>query len=222
MMVDQAAFLALWASRIPLLNGLGSTILAAAVSLLLGVVIGGIAAIGSAFGHRLLRLAIGVYVYLLRGLPLLVTILFAYFGVGTLWPALPAFWLTILVMALFAGAQMTEVFRGGIQAIPPAQLEAAKAIGLPFSSRMLTIVVPLTLRRAIPSITNIAIEIVKSSTLISVLGASDLFLAGQQVAARTLFIPETYLFLWGAYLLVCLVVALLGRWLEYRFAYIVF
>lgn len=221
-MSDHSALLALWNSRFALLNGLGETCLAACLSVGLGIAIGALAAVTAVFGSQVLRTAISLYIYLLRGLPLLVIILFAYFGVGALWPALPAFALTVAVMALFAGAQFAEILRGAIQAIPHSQFEAAKAIGLTFPARIVLIVLPLALRRAIPSATNIAIEIIKSTTLISVLGVSDLFLAGQQVAIRTLYIPETYLLLWLTYVVLCLVTAVLGSRLEQRFAHISF
>lgn len=221
-MPEHSALLALWNSRFALLTGLGETCLAACLSAGLGLAIGGFAAVSAVFGSQILRIVISLYIYVLRGLPLLVTILFAYFGVGALWPALPAFALTVAVMALFAGAQFAEVFRGAIQAIPHAHLEAAKAIGLTFPARIILVILPLALRRAIPSATNIAIEIIKSTTLISVLGVSDLFLAGQQVATRTLYIPETYLLLWLTYLVLCLVTAVLGNRLEQKYAYISF
>lgn len=220
--MEDSALSALWASRLALLDGFLGTMSASAISLMFGIVVGGIAAIGLVWGPMTVVITVNAFVYVLRGLPLLVTILFAYFGIGALWPSLSAFWTSIFAMSLFAGAQLAEVFRGAIQAISPAQIEAAKSIGLPFWARLRFVILPLALRRAIPSATNIAIDLLKSSTLISALGARDLFLAGQQVAMRTLFIPETYLFLWAAYLLVCFIVALLGQWLEQRFAYIIF
>jgi polar amino acid transport system permease protein len=217
-----SALAAIWASRFALLNGLATTIETSAAAIVIGLLVGGLAALGGVFASPTVQLPVRVYVYLLRGVPLLVTILFTYFGAGAFWPSLPAAAAATMAMGLFAGAQMAEIFRGAILAIPSVQFDAAKAIGLAFGDRIRSVVAPLALRRAIPSLTNIAIEVVKASTLVSALGTPDLFLAGQQVAARTLLIPETYATLWAVYLCLCLLISLAGRWLESRFEYIAY
>lgn len=209
----------LWSSRWALLRGLVATLEITGPVILIGLFVGAICALVAVFGSRPLARLVDLYVYLLRGLPLLVTILFTYFGAGALWPSLPPIVVATLAMGLFAGAQMTEIFRGGIRAIPPVQLDAARAIGLTFLQRTGSVIAPLVLRPAVPSLTNVAIEMTKASTLVSALGIGDLFLSGQQVAARTLDIPETYLLMWAIYLLICLVISGLGQWIERRVSY---
>jgi polar amino acid transport system permease protein len=213
---------AIWASRFALLNGLAATVAISAASILVGLFLGGGAALAAVFAGPPIKFLVRVYIYVLRGVPLLVTILFTYFGVGAFWPSLPAAVAATMAMGLFAGAQVAEILRGAILAIPAVQFDSAKAIGLGFAGRIRSVVAPLAMRRALTSLANIAVEMIKASTLVSALGTTDLFLAGQQVAARTLFIPETYAVLWAVYVCLCLVISLAARWVERRFEYIAF
>jgi polar amino acid transport system permease protein len=221
-MAGDSIFVDLWQSRLAILHGLDLTITISTASVLLGLLIGGVFATTAVFGPGILRALVTTYVFVLRGTPLLVTILFIYFGLAVAWRALPATWAATLSLGLFAGAYMTEIFRGAIQSIPRAQLDAAKAIGLPFLSRIFLVVVPLAIRRALPSATNIVVEIVKASTLVSALGIGDLFLTGQQLAMRTLRIPEVYLFLWLAYFAIDAALTHLSRRFEERYRHVVF
>lgn len=212
----------LWQSRLALLQGLEVTLGIAAAAILLGAAIGVVLALVAVFAPRPFRLLVAAYVYVLRGTPLLVTLFFIYFGLAVAWRALPAGGAATLALSLFAGAYMTEIFRGAIQAIPHAQLDAAKAIGLPFLSRVRRVIAPLAIRRAIPSLTNVSVEMVKASALVSALGIGDLLLSGQQIAMRTLLIPETYLFLWLVYFLINAGLTTLGRRCEEHYRHVVF
>lgn len=212
----------LWAGRHAVLAGLEVTGLMAGGGLALGLGIAAPLAVAGVFGPRLLRLAVGLYVFVLRGTPLLVTLLFLFFGLGAVWQALPAMLAAALAMGLYAGAHLTEIFRGAIQSIPAAQIDAAKAVGLPFCARLTAVVAPLSLPRALPSVTNVAADMVKASTLVSALGVGDLLMTGQDMAMRTLLIPQVYITLWAAYLAINLGLGAVGRWLEGRFRHVVY
>ena len=109
-----------------------------------------------------------------------------------------------------------------MQSIPRPLHEAARAIGLPFLSRLRHVVLPLALRRAIPSLTNVAVDMVKGSTLVAALGVGDLLQAVQQTAMRSLLIPEFYLGAWATYVAINLGITALGRRCEARFGHVSF
>jgi polar amino acid transport system permease protein len=213
---------ALWSASGALLGGLEVTLLTASASLALGLVIAAPLAALAVFGPRLLAVPVAAYVFLLRGTPLLVTILFLYFAVAALGRPLPAAVAATLAMGLFAGAYLTEILRGALRSIPRPQIEAAKAIGLTFIQRLRDVMAPLALRRAMPSVANVAVEMVKGSTLVSALGVADLLATGQQIAMRTLLIGEVYLALWAIYLSLNLGVTALARWCEARYRHVVY
>jgi len=212
----------LWMSRAALLDALSVTCSVALGGIAIGLVVGLFAALAAVFGPAWLRWSVGIFVYAARGVPALVTIFFVYYGVGVIWRALPAQSAGTLALGLYAAAQMTEIFRGALQSLPRGQIEAAKAIGLTFWLRIVDVVAPLSVRRALPSLVNTAVDLVKASTLVSALGAGDLLLTGQQIAARTFLIPEVYLTLWIFYLSINTTLTVLGRWLEDRFRNVIY
>lgn len=212
----------LWSARWALLSGVGITFTAALAGFAIGLAIGILGALGAIFGPRWLARTVAVYVYVVRGVPLLVTIFFVYFGVGALFRALPAEAAGVLALGLYAGAQLTEILRGALQAVPHGQIDAAKAIGLPFVDRFLDVMAPLSIRRALPSMVNTGIDLIKASTLLSALGVGELLLTGQQIAMRTLLVPQVYLALWLFYLAINTSLTVLGRSLEARYRHVVY
>jgi polar amino acid transport system permease protein len=205
-----------------LLAGMSMTVLLATGGLAFGLVLGVCLAVIGVYGPRPVRLTVSGYVFVLRGVPLLVTLLFVFFGMGRVWKTLPAEGAAILAMGLFAAAYVTEVLRGALQSITATQIDAARAIGLTFPARLLYVVLPLALRRAVPSLTNVAVDMVKSSTLVAALGISDLLQTGQQIAMRSLLIPEFYLAMWATYVAINLGISWFGRWCEARFRHAAF
>jgi polar amino acid transport system permease protein len=212
----------LWIARFAILGGLETTCAVAAAAMAIGLAVALPAALAAAFAPAWLRRLVDLYVVVLRGTPLLVTILFLYFGVGRVWTALPAELAAIVACGLFAGAALTEILRGALRSIPAAQIDAAKAIGLTFGARVSAVILPLAMRRALPSVLNIAVDMVKASTLVSALGVGDLLLSGQQVAMRTVLIAETYVALWIMYLAINTGLTLVGHLIERRFRHVVY
>lgn len=202
--------------------GIAMTVLLAAGGLSIGLTLGTVLAVVATYGPRFAQAAVAAYVFVLRGVPLLVTMLFVFFGLGRVWTALPADLAATLAMGLFSGAYVAEALRGALQSITRAQIDAARAIGLPFLSRLRHVVLPLALRRAIPSLTNIAVDMVKATTLVAALGVSDLLQTGQQIARRSLLIPEFYVAMWATYLAINLAIMAIGRWCESRFSHVAF
>ena len=185
-------------------------------SLIAGLVLG----VGIVYGPRWLYWPIRIYSDFLRGIPLLVLIFFIYYGLPLFGLNFSNFASVVVALAAFEAAHIIEVVRGAIQSIPRGQNEAAKAIGLRFTQRLLYVIAPQAVRRFLPPWINAVVDTVKGSALVSLVGIVDLTLAIQQVIGRT-YIPMP-LYILGAimYFVINYVLSSASRLLEARFAYI--
>jgi len=160
------------------------------------------------------RLFYRLYVYVIRGTPLLVLAMLIFY-------ALPAFDLhtgpylaAVLVLAIYVGALFAEVFRGGVLAIPRPQWESAKSLGLPPVAVLRKVIVPLVLRYTLPSYVNVCVMAIKATSVLSVISVWELTLAAREIIERTLAV-FTILGTAGAlYFVMCLGVDRAGRRLE--------
>jgi len=121
------------------------------------------------------------YVTVMRGVPLLVTLLFIYYGLPSAGILLEAKTVAILALALTNGAYVTEIVRGGIESIDRGQMRAARSLGMSTALAMRRIVLPQALRRVLPPITNEAITLLKNTSLVSVIAIPDLLRAGTDI-----------------------------------------
>ena len=125
----------------------------------------------------------------------------------------------VLVLAFFSGAYMAEIFRGGLDAIPAAQLDSARAIGLTPAQSFRLVVLPQAVRIVLPAIAGQLVSLVKDSSLLSVIAISEFTLAAQEVNSFTFSTLESYVPLALGYLLLTLPLSGLSRLLERRFRY---
>jgi polar amino acid transport system permease protein len=209
----------LWQARFVLLQAAAVTIEIAFGALILGLVFGFLGALCLTYGPFWIRVVVKSLVVFTRGIPPLIALFFIFYGGGLLVSGMTARTAGILALSIFATAQIAETFRGALQSIPQGQLDAAKAIGLPFPLRLLDVVLPLAFRRALPSLVNTGIEMVKASTLVAAIGGGELLLTGQEIAARSFHILQIYLLFWAFYLAINFMLSALGRWLEERLRY---
>lgn len=140
------------------------------------------------------------YIDALRGIPMLLTLLLIYGGLGTLqaegtipqWLGLPeffgyptAFWYGIMALTLTYGAYMAEVYRAGIEAVPRGQMEAARSLGMSHGQSMRYIIVPQAVRKVIPPLLNDFIALMKDTSLISVISMPEVVHVGQDIYSTT-------------------------------------
>ena len=202
--------------------GIGLTILLAAGGLSIGLVLGAVLAVVGVYGPGSTRAAVGAYVFVVRGVPLLVTLLFVFFGLGRVWRALPAEAAAILAMGLFSGAYIAEILRGALQSITRAQLDAARAIGLPVP------VAPAPRRAAAGPAArhSLAHQHRRRHGQGDDTGRGPRrqrpAAGGQQIAMRSLLIPEFYLGMWASYVAINLAITAIGRRWEARFHHVAF
>ena len=167
-----------------LVRGVWMTAALAAVALLFGLPIGLALALARVQRTRLLSVPAGVYVEVVRGTPLLVQILFIYFVLPAFGINLPAFTSGIIALTLNAAAYLAEIFRAGIESIEAGQMEAARSLGMTYAQAMRRIILPQTFRRVLPPLTNEGIALLKDSSLVSVIGLTELARTGQELASR--------------------------------------
>jgi polar amino acid transport system permease protein len=210
----------LWIARFALLNGLAFTVELSVVVIVIGTLIGMAGGIVLNYAAWPLRLLVRAYVDVMRGIPVLVLILASFYGLSLLGVDIQAFAAGIVALAGFCGAHMSETIRGAIESIPEAQSDAAKAIGLRPAQRLRHVILPQAIRRILPPWVNTAVEMVKASTLLSVIGVVELLLATQQVIARTYMVIPFYLTAGVIYLILNFSISRLGALLERRFAYL--
>lgn len=166
------------------LKGVWWTAKLAFLSLLFGLPIGLIFALMRVQSSRLLAAPAAVYVEIMRGTPLLVQILFIYFVLPSFGISIPAFWSGVIALTLNSAAYISEIFRAGILSIDAGQMEAARSLGMTYSQAMKRIILPQTFRRVVPPLTNEAIALLKDSSLVTIIGITELTRTGQEAASR--------------------------------------
>ena len=200
-----------WAYRQKFVSGWLTTV---AMSLF-----GLITAVGLRSRWTLVEAAARVYVELIRGTPLLVQLLIGFYVVANAVGLENRYVVGALVLALFSGAYMAEIFRGGLAAIPAGQRDAARAIGLTPWQSMRLVILPQAIRLVLPAVAGQLVSLIKDSSLLSVIAVSEFTLAAQEVNSFTYSTLESYLPLAAGYLLLTLPLSALSRWLERHFAY---
>lgn len=202
-----------------LMIGLKVTFQVSLLVLLIGTMIGTGGGITLLYAPAPLRWLVRLYVDIIRGIPLLVLLFAAFYGLPALGWQVSALTAGVIALSAFCGAHVSEVMRGGISSIPKGQTDAGKAIGLTFLQRLLYVIFPQALSRILPPWVNTATEMVKASSLISLLSVVDLMLSVQQIVGRT---RETLLFYAVAaflYFIINYTISTVGLIIEEHYSY---
>jgi polar amino acid transport system permease protein len=208
-------FAPIWRNFDHLLVGLLRGLSMAAISLVIGSLIGLLCAYARLSPNRLLRVPIALYVEFIRNAPLLLLVFFVYFG-------LPAIGITVfdkeqsfvLTLSAYAGAYLTEVFRAGLASIPSRYSEAAKAIGLRPLQRQRYVVLPVMFRIVLPSLTNNFISLFKDTSLAAAIAVQELTYYAREINTNSFRVIETWSVAGGLYLASCYLIAFMLRRLE--------
>ena len=203
-----------------LLSGLKITMIMAVSSIALAFVLGVILGLFSISRSKTLRAVSTTYIYIIRGIPLMILGLFLYFGVsaiiGIRFDPLIA---SIIVLTINASAYMAEIFRAGIQAIDVGQMEAARSLGLSYLKTMKKVVLPQAIKIMIPAFLNQFITTLKDTSILSVISVRELTLNGQIIIARNYLPFEVYSYVALMYLVIITALSLLSKGLERRLSY---
>ncbi|WP_110649698.1 amino acid ABC transporter permease [Salinicola peritrichatus] len=188
-----------------LLKGLPYTLLISFGGLAIGFVIGLVFGLMRIAPSRWLRLPAVFYIEVFRGTPVLVQVLFIFYGLPTvLGGPINALTAGIAAIALNAGAYISEIVRGGVQSIERGQREAGLSLGLSSTQTFQYIVWPQALRRMIPALGNQGIVSIKDTSLFSVIGVGELVRQGQVYIANTFTALEVYFMIALLYLVITL------------------
>lgn len=161
------------------------------ISLALALVIGLIFALMKVSGIKALSVIYSGYVGIIRGTPLIVQIMWLYFGI-THFVVLSAFWAGTIALAIHSGAYIAEIFRGCIQSVDRGQMEAAQSLGMKRGLAMRRIILPQAFKRAIPPMGNQFIIGLKDSSLVAFIGITEIFSLSMDNAAVTFKQLEFY------------------------------
>lgn len=228
-----------WRMTLFLLDGLAVTVGVTLIAFALILLIGLLGGLGRISPNAALRSLAALYVDIVRGIPLLVQLLFLYYAFPQLlhqagaalaarfptwtWAQALAtlqfspFWAAVMGLSFCYGAYMTEVFRAGFEAIPRGQMEAALALGMSRAQALRVIILPQAMRMALPPIGNDFISLLKDSSLVSVVAVADLTRRGREFISAAFIPVEGWTLVALLYLLLTLLVSRLVSGVERRF-----
>lgn len=204
-----------------LLYGAWLTIKISFISLIISLPIGIIFGLGRLSKNRVIRFIAGAYVEIMRGVPLLVLLMWIFFGLSavldaTLGIELNTYAASIIGLSTFAGAFLAEIFRSGVQAVPKGQMEAARASGMTHTQAMIHVILPQAIRRILPPTASQFIMLIKDSSLISVIGGVDLMLKAKNIVASSFAALEIYTAVAVIYFIMTFALSLIIRYFEKR------
>jgi polar amino acid transport system permease protein len=211
-----------------ILKGIGITALVTSVSYVLMLILGMFGGLGRLSKNTIILGISSLYVELVRGIPLLVQLIWWYFvfpaivqrlGSAIGFAPLENFRANPIFMAIFGltfcyGAYMTEIFRAGIQSIPKGQMEAARSLGMSYMQAMRHVILPQAVRVILPPVGNEFVSMLKDSSLVSVVAVADITRRGQEYMATHFNPIETWTMVALIYLIMTLISARIVSWVE--------
>lgn len=199
-------------------GGLVGTLLLASISLLIALPCSVAMAMARNSHSRILRGGVTSIVWLMRGTPLLMVVFWSNYLVPLVlgWPVGP-FWVMFVALVVYESAYLSEVVRAGINALPRGQSEAARALGLPESVTMFTIILPQALYNSFPALLTQFVSIIKETSLGFVIGVHEFTYSAAVINANLLVRPvEVFSILALTYFIICFSFASAARWVERR------
>ena len=204
------------------LTGLENTALIAIIGLAIGIVIGTLIAIAAVtpkykVAPRIFDGIGKVYVGFFRGTPMVVQLLLTYYVfLPLIGLKVDSLTVCIIVFGMNSGAYVSEIMRSGIQSVDGGQLEAARAVGLPYGTSMMKVVIPQAIKNILPTLGNEFITLIKETSVVSFVGALDLYTAFSYIGSNNYEFMVPYLVMAVMYLALILIVTFMVRLLERR------
>ncbi|WP_427917171.1 amino acid ABC transporter permease [Streptomyces sp. cg40] len=205
----------IWSNRELYVSGLWATVLLSIAAIATGTLLGLlVAAVRTSRIPVLAQLARG-YLEVFRGTPLLIQMLFLYFGAAYLGlVGITVFGAALLALTLYQGAYIAEIFRAGIEAVPRGQWEAARVLGLPRIQTFFSVVLPQTRAIVLPPLVGQYLSLIKDTSIAVVIGYVELVRQGQAVIDRVGAPGTSYLAVAVLYFVICYPLSLLVRHME--------
>jgi polar amino acid transport system permease protein len=197
-----------------LLNGLSWTVFLSLVGFVAGGILGFAIALARISDNAVVRYVAQVYVNLIQGTPLLVLMFVLYFGLPIVGLEMPPLAAACIAMTLFSAAYLGEIWRGCLESVPRTQWEAADCLALARWERMLLVILPQALRIATPPTVGFMVQIVKNTSIASVIGMAEMTYIGKLINNATFQPFRTYLVIAALYFALCYPLSWLSRRLE--------
>jgi polar amino acid transport system permease protein len=198
-----------------LVSGMGVTIYISVISIIISMLLGFIVAIPSLAKNKFLTYINIGYVEIVRAIPLLVLILWIYYGLPIMTGlSFSPFVSGIIALAISESAFQAEIFRAGINSIKQSQWEAGSSLGLTFYKRLRLVIFPQAIKNILPALGNQFVYVLKMSSLVSIIGIADLTRKANELVVSTYRPLEIYTFLILEYLILILIVSFFVRKLE--------
>jgi len=178
---------------------------------LLGVGLGILSAVFPSVVGKLIT----IYVFVIRGIPVLVWMFMGYTSLGVL---VGDFTAVLIVLILYTSAFVSEIARGAIMSVHHGQIESAKSIGMRWPMMLRLVILPQAINIALPALVNNSIMIIKATAYVSVVGVWELSYAAREVVERTLAALDVFLGVMLVYFVICYPLAIIANRLEKRFA----
>ncbi len=210
---------AVYAYRQKFINGWLMTVVISAASLFLSLLIGIFIAVAQRLSFLPLRYLARLYMEIIRGTPLLVQILIFFYVVADAFGIDNRYLVGVIILAMFAGAYISEIIRAGIESVGESQLESARAIGFTHLQIYRYVIFPQVVRQVLPPLAGQFASLIKDSSLLSIISVSEFTLNAQEVNSFTFSTLESYLPLAAGYLLLTLPISLWAKQLERKYRY---
>jgi His/Glu/Gln/Arg/opine family amino acid ABC transporter permease subunit len=211
-------FAAVWRNFDFLLSGLMLSLGLAVISILIGALLGLFVAFALLSKNRIIVAPARSYVTVIRNLPILVLVLFVFFALPQMGFRLDKIKSFVLVLSLYSGAYLAEVFRAGLLSIPKGMTEAGMAIGLTSMQIRTSIIAPLMIRNVLPSLSSTIISLFKDTSLAATIAVPELTFAARKINVESFRVIETWIVTSALYVVTCFLIAALMRLVERRLA----
>ncbi|QJB58042.1 amino acid ABC transporter permease [Pseudodesulfovibrio sp. zrk46] len=210
-----------------LVKGLLITIEISMIAIVFGIILGLLTGLARISTNPCLKWSAITYIEIIRGTPLLVQIIVAYFVFATIindllakgdLPQIPSMWVGVASLAVFAGAYVAEIVRAGIQSIHKGQMEAARSLGMTKSTAMIKIILPQAFKRILPPLAGQFISLIKDSSLLGVIAITELTKATREAVTTSLMPYELWFVCALMYLVITFTLSMFVQYLEKRTA----
>ena len=205
---------------VKVLDGLKNTVIIAALGLIIGIIIGTLIATARVLPQykllpKILNKFCSFYVALFRGTPVVVQLLVFYYVLLPLMGVkMTGVQVSIMVFGLNSAAYISEIMRSGILSVDPGQMEAGRAVGLSYGTTMFKIVIPQAVKNILPTLGNEFIALIKETSVVSFVGATDLYVAFNYIGSSNYEFMVPYLVMALVYIVLVLIISLAIKLME--------
>lgn len=200
------------------LSGIGYTLLIALVSMVVGLIIGFFLALARTSSLLILQWPARMYISFMRGVPILVILFLLYFGFPVIGIEFSAVQAALIGFSLNSAAYMAEILRSSLSSVDIGQWESSKALGLSYWQSMKRIILPQSVRIAIPPLSNVLMDLIKASSLAAMITVPEIFQKARIVGAREYDLLTLLILVALIYWAICSIMTVLQNYLEKRYA----